>query len=195
MRYENKVMDALWSRHLWPETKPDIPFKEDGWFPKCNQEALKTCLSNATIIIELGSWLGLSTRWLLDNSKADVIAIDHWNGSTPSEKIPLLYETFLSNCWGYRNRLIPMRTTTLVGIEEVRKMGIKPNLIYVDAGHDYDSALADIKACLEFEHCILVGDDFNPNSWPGVVRAVWEEANNAGLDLRVHGSAWTIGAK
>lgn len=183
----------LFERHQWPDRKPDIPFNDKGWFPKCNQQMLARYLPGSGLVLELGAWLGLSTRWILTNSNAKVVTIDHWRPETVEEEkaVPLLYETFLSNCWAFKDRLMPLRDTTESGINQIKEMGLRPDVVYVDAGHDYESARRDILACADFG-CVMVGDDFNPNAWPGVVRAVWECAVGVHTDIIVHGSSWAV---
>ena len=195
MNQQEAIADLV-SKHPWPETKPDLPFNSSGWFPDCNQRVLAQHLSEKTkLVIELGSWVGLSTRWILDRApNATVMAIDHWQGNPATAEqplIPILYESFISNCWVYKDRLIPIRATTIEGIRMAKVRGLVPDLVYIDAGHDYESVQTDIKESISFG-CHLVGDDFNPNAWPGVVRAVWEESNNFGRTLEVSGSTWTI---
>lgn len=183
----------------WPDKKPDIPFNEGGWFPKANQSMLSRFLSDKTgIVVELGSWIGLSTRWILDKApKATVIAIDHWLGGKENAGdplLPVLHETFMSNCWAHKDRLVMLKMETLKGLDLLYDKKVHPDLFYVDAGHDYESAKGDVKKATRFK-CPLVGDDFNPNAWEGVVRAVWEEATEAERDLFVVGSAWCIPKK
>ena len=189
-------LKTLQAKYPWPSEKPALAFNDQGWFPQCNREMLSRFVSRDTkLIVELGAWLGLSTRWLLDHAlNAKVITIDHWKGdaATANEPVlPVLYETFVSNCWTYQDRLIAMRTTTLEGMDELMGLGLKPDLIYVDAAHDYDSAVQDIKKATNFG-CVMIGDDFNPNAWIGVVKAVWEESINECRDLAVHGNAWCM---
>lgn len=185
-------IDAIISK--WPDKKPDFPFDDRGWFPQANQDVLAGFLNtNTTLVIELGSWLGLSTRWILDHAhNAKVIAVDHWLGSeNTGEKEFNLYEKFLSNCWGYQDRIILVKQTTEVALPILTSVYSHPNLVYVDAGHDYKSASHDIRASMGF-NCTLVGDDFNPNTWGGVVKAVWEEAANFKRPLAVWGSCWSM---
>ena len=183
----------------WPEQKPDIPFNDGGWFPKCNRQLLSKLLSDKTsLVVELGSWIGLSTRWILDTApNAKVIAIDHWLGGKENAKdplLPVLHDTFISNCWSYKDRLVMLKMDTLKGMRLLLDNNVRPNVIYVDAGHDYESANADLKLATLFD-CPIVGDDFNPNAWPGVVRAVWERATDAERNLYVMASGWYMPRK
>jgi len=196
MSEQAEIIEKLASDHPWPIRKPDLGFNSSGWFPICNQNALRRFLNeNTKIVVELGAWVGLSTRWLTSQApNAKVITIDHWLGSPENKDdplVPILYEQFIANCWNYQSKIIPIRADTEIGIKKLKDSGLKPDLIYIDAGHDYKSAGRDLEACMDF-NCPLVGDDFNPNSWAGVVRAVWEEANNGQRMLQVKGSAWML---
>lgn len=101
------------------------------------------------VVIELGSWLGASTRHIAQLLPEDgiVYAVDHWLGSiehhTPSfsHYLPTLYEQFLSNVIhsGLEHKIFPVRMSTLEAVELFRNEGIQPDLIYVDASHDEDS--------------------------------------------------------
>jgi hypothetical protein len=130
---------------------------------------------------------------MLDNApNAVVIAVDHWKGSPENAGdpiIPVLYETFISNCWKYKDRLIPMRTNTADGLARLQALEIKPDVVFLDAAHDYESAMNDIRGCIPFR-CPIVGDDFNPISWPGVTQAVWKTAVEEGVKIVVWKSAW-----
>lgn len=187
------IIDDLKKQSPWV-SKPDFPFDDRGWFPRVNQETLLQFLNNDTkLIIELGSWLGLSTRWMLDRApNANIIVVDHWKGSPNTiEQEFNLYEKFLSNCWEYRDRIIVFRRETSSVLPYLLSLNLNPDLVYIDAGHDYESASRDIRFSIGFD-CTLVGDDFNPNAWAGVVRAVWEEAANYKRRINVWGSCWSM---
>jgi predicted O-methyltransferase YrrM len=148
------------------------------------------------LIVELGSFVGLSTRFLADLAPAaTIVAIDHWRGSeehfTDPKSIPvlpILYETFLANCWDYRERLIPMRLSSCEGLQAVAHYGLNPDLIFIDASHAYEEVKADIEAARRlFPRATLVGDDWD---WDGVRRAVREIEQRESLKLETHGVAW-----
>lgn len=177
-------ISIIQDKYKWPNQKPDVPENHRGfWVDNAgyNGPIIKERLGpSATIAVELGSWLGCSTKFILDKApNATVIAIDHWEGSAEHHRskwarhfLPTLYETFLVNMWNYRNRLIPMRTTTIDGLNELADNNISPDLIYVDASHEYDDVIADVKLCIErFPNAQIVGDDWN---WWRVNKAVKE---------------------
>jgi predicted O-methyltransferase YrrM len=148
------------------------------------------------IILELGSWLGRSTRWMAEQSpNAVVLAIDHWQGSvehhaTPEWRamLPTLYVTFIKNCWTLKDRVVPVRMDTVLGMQLVHRHAILPDLVFIDAGHDYVSARADLSNALGlFPHAILCGDDF---MWEGVARTVTEHVRSGIMRGFVKGNVW-----
>lgn len=198
----SEAIDELRHQYPWPLKRPSVPIDDHGWFGECNERMLGNFLDEHTeVVLELGSWLGKSTRFIAQRAKhATILTVDHWKGTTQitndapecAEKLPLLYETFLTNCWEYKARIVPMKTTTLEAIEEVRYYGIKPDVVYLDAAHDYDSVKAELGKCLDlFPDAIMVGDDFSPK-WDGVMRAVWEHAEDYCRGVAFASHAWAI---
>lgn len=193
----NDIVSQIRAEHgIWPDVHY-MPYTDGGWFLPCNAELCEDFIGTRTeCVVELGSWLGMSTRWLLQNTMphCHVIAIDHWKGSLENQSDPIvstIYERFLNNCMAYKDRLTPLRMDTVTGLELLKERGLKPDLFFVDAGHDYESAKRDITTCLEFG-CPIVGDDFNPVDWPGVTKAVWEIARDRNLKVQFKFKAWSM---
>lgn len=194
---DNPILHKL---DFWPEKKPGVKPVMQGMC--ANKEQLKKCLNNnIKIIVELGSWLGSSTQILLDLAKnACVISIDHWKGSAEHQSnpkysiLPILYETFLVNMWNYKNRLIPLRMSTLEGLELLHDLGISPDFFYVDAAHDYESVLKDLDKIYQYwPKAIITGDDWawNHKNWNFPVRrAVVDFANHHLLGIYAQGNFW-----
>jgi hypothetical protein len=189
---------------FWPKEKPSVPALRHGWFSEQNKVLLRRLLDdNTKCIIELGSWLGESTRFMLDHTRnALVFAIDTWKGGPDHQDpdsewfkmLPTLYQTFLVNMWEYRKRLIPMRTSTQIGLDVIYEDGLyKPDLIYIDADHSYDAVCADIERSYHhFPEALLVGDDWGWGHDLPVQRAVKDMAEKLGLKYHVEGGwAWT----
>jgi hypothetical protein len=205
VRFEKptKKLEGLKLSYPWPKDKPGLPFDDHGWFGWCHKAVLDVVLPrNSSIIVELGSWLGRSTRFMLEMSpQSTVIAIDHWKGdesihgvATEEElsKIPRLYDLFLSNCWAFKDRLIPVREDTVAGIFRVRQFLVTPAFIYLDANHTYESVKRDLKAIFDaFPKVCVAGDDYG-GKWEGVKTAVDEVARDQGLDVCNIAHAWTM---
>ena len=187
----------------WPTEKPNVPIDDHGWFT--NQSTLAKFLNpNIKVVVELGSWLGSSTRFILDYApNATVIAIDHWSdnikdygngGSTDAssddgiEKIGTLWETFLVNCWNYKNRLYPVRAYTQDGLKKLKNYNIIADVVYIDASHSYEDVMADITLSRKlWPDAQIVGDDY---IWESVRRAVHEYANKNGFKVVAEENCW-----
>ncbi len=193
---------------------PDVAPDEHGWFQSCNARLLKRVLGPQTkLLVELGSWLGKSARFMLRAAPgATIICIDHWRGSAehhaprqpiggtwkcPTEwadvngKLPRLHETFLRNMWPWRDRVVPLRGDTVTGLRELGRLRLAPDLVYIDAGHGYENVRADLRTALElFPAARIAGDDWI--YFEGVRRAVGELAQARGLEIVCEENAWML---
>lgn len=152
-------------------------------------------------VIEVGVWLGNWTLYvagfLPDNGK--IFAVDHWKGSPEHQQpgffentlLPTLYQQFLSNVifYGFTNKIIPVRMDSLQASAKLNNLKIKADLIYIDAGHDYNSVLNDIAAWYPLlnEGGVFCGDDWNLGDVSKAVRAYQTQK---GLRLCVEGEFW-----
>lgn len=197
-------MDINDLKKVWEMDKPAVKKDNHGWFFDGNERMLKKLLNgNMKNIVELGSWLGSSTRFILNNAKnANVFAVDHWsddikdygNGKGGSssdpgiEKIGTLWETFLVNCWDYQDRLIPVREYTDKGLDVINELNINVDLVYIDASHGYEDVLNDINKSLKyFPNATIIGDDWN---WGTVQQAVKEVAERENFKITVDKNCW-----
>jgi predicted O-methyltransferase YrrM len=184
----------------WPAEKPVVPAPPDrNWlFPAARQVLAQTLSAQTRLVVELGSWTGRSTRYIADLApQAKVVAVDHWEGSVEhaqdpelAEFLPHLYDTFLSECWDYRERIIPVRARSVEGLRRIRDAGLSPDLVYIDADHRYEAVVADLTATLDlFPDAVIAGDDWD---WDSVRSAVEAVVRERGLDVQPQGSAWSI---
>jgi hypothetical protein len=186
----------------WPATKPEVasPTEHAGWLGEGTDQALLSALSDRTqVVVELGAWLGTSTRFLAEKApNATVISVDHWQGSPEHRArpeyrsmLPTLYETFLALCWQHKDRVIPLRMSTLEGLRTVARFGIEPDLVYVDAEHSYEAVTSELELASElFPRARLVGDDFD---WRGVRDAAQNFARRTGQHVERFGTrGWMI---
>lgn len=197
-RFET-ALHSLRERFPWPMCKPviDIPQEHLGWCGEAAREVLEQELRKPTkLVIELGTWMGMSTRLIADYAPtAQVIAIDHWQGSPEhrlraewADLLPNLYEMFQALTWDFRDRVTPLRMTTLEGLQAVADAGLEPDLIYIDAEHSYEAVTAELDLCHHlFPQARLIGDDYD---CPGVNRAVNEFATRHGLKIESIGVDW-----
>lgn len=182
------AIDVLRARYPWPGKCPDVPANPDGWFCGENRAVLQRLAPGARIVLELGAWLGMSTRFIVDHTRGIVITIDHWRGSSEHQNRPelaTLWETFCRNAWDrHRDRLIPMRTTTLEGMRELADLKVSPDLVYVDASHETPLVIQDLTTAMElFPGAHIVGDDW---TWDSVRAAAQTVEQQTGRRLVSH---------
>ncbi|MFA6916657.1 MAG: class I SAM-dependent methyltransferase [Parachlamydiales bacterium] len=174
----------------------DLPFDGHGWFMNGDYIAATMSLYNPVIAIEVGAWLGSSTRFIAERLPAGgkLYAIDTWRGS-PNEplhlrdpRMPYLYQLFLSNVKhaNLTNVIIPVRMESL---EASKAMNVQADFIYIDASHDETNVYNDILAWYPHvkEGGVMCGDDWG---WVSVQRGVIRAANHLGKTVWGHGNFW-----
>lgn len=173
-----------------------LPFDNTGFFINERQiEALLKTRSFKTII-EVGSWLGMSTRFIAErvSPMSKVYAVDTWKGTLNEEchqkdpRLPHLYQLFLSNVRhaGLTEVIVPIRMESL---EAAKALDVQADLIYIDAAHDTASVYADIMAWYPHlvEGGVLCGDDWG---WESVRTAVIMGAQTLGKQIHADGYFW-----
>jgi hypothetical protein len=141
-------------------------------------------------VCEVGSWAGRSAI-ILAKAGATVTCVDTWEGSRDggtdkydrSRGTPL--EVFKRNTAGY-----PI--TAHVGRSPLAARDFDDHsfdIVYIDAEHDYDSVMADIKAWMPKAKHTIAGHDYHV--FEGVRKAV----KDSGLTPHVDGNVWkaTVG--
>jgi predicted O-methyltransferase YrrM len=185
-------IEELFSKYPFPSHLPGVA-GNDG--PDWNQQAKVNALGaivprDAKVLMEVGCFLGRSTRGIANLApNAKMICIDHWLGSiehhqNPSDQkyLPTLFETFIVNCWGYRDRFSIIRENSANGQEIVKNFGVTPDFIFIDGAHDYTSVLQDLTmASTFFPGAIIAGDDFQ---WDSVRDAVRSFEKNSGKQIK-----------
>lgn len=162
-----------------------------GWFSFSNlYTKMVNQLTNGSHIVEVGSWKGCSTAYLAveiinsgKNIKLD--AVDIWTGSetdptafnTDDEFMKYnrdIFELFKKNMEPVAHIVNPIRMPSI----EAAKLYADKSLdfVLIDADHAYDYVKSDILAWLPKikNGGLIAGDDYNPASFPGVVKAVHE---------------------
>ena len=138
-------------------------------------------------IVEVGSWKGKSTAFLLveawnKSPRIEIYAVDTWLGSEEHAgeeciKNGTLYDEFLANVKPVSRQLVPLRMTSLKGANFFPDQCL--DSVFIDAAHDYENLKADIAAWLPKvkKGGIIAGHDYMCG-WPGVDRAVAEAFNS-----------------
>lgn len=173
----------------FPNNRPHCREHKHGWLLETHIRVFSALITQSTrVIIELGCWYGSSSTWFAENfPNSTIYCIDLWDDNfilkddhymNPTDLLEehSLYPTFLANMWRYRDRVVPMRMQTTEALKLLKRYGIEPDVIYIDADHHYDAVKLDISTCLDlFPRAILIGDDYG--NYEDVRRAVHECAD------------------
>ena len=151
----------------------------EGWMWEDELQFLAEQAATHNLIVEVGSWMGRSTRALADNCPGKVLAVDTWKGSEEQQHRDLLQGKpkdwllmkFMENLSGVN--VYPYQLTSLDAAKEFEDEQF--DMIFLDAEHDYDNVKADILAWgnLLAPGGLLCGHDYQAGA-PGVIEAVNE---------------------
>jgi hypothetical protein len=169
-----------------------------GWHSQHPYLGRAIAETRPAIVVEVGVWKGASVVTMAKemqrlNLDAVVIAIDTWLGSSEHylwEKFipdldfesgyPRLYQKFAANIVneGLQDFVVPLPLDSINGFQLLKARDIRPDVLHIDAGHDYLSVMADLKAWWPQLNAggVLIGDDyFKPllgkGKWPEVRQA------------------------
>lgn len=205
----------------WPTNPSKLNELHHGWFRPGNVELLKAVSGIDNLcIIELGSWLGASTKFIIEkNPNAIVFAVDIWSNEyflsdTHYDKSQTrfaniinsnpIYDQFLANMQKYKYSetnidstvkgagLIPMKMDSLEALKILHEADIVPDFIYIDASHHYDYVVKDINMCLNlFPKAIIVGDDWDNIDVKRAVKFVMSQRGINNIYIR-NNTCWTF---
>ena len=184
--------------------KTILPFNGHGYFSTYSEYALSYLIKkfNCRQAIDLGSWLGASTRCIAKALPEDglVFAVDHWEESKGHDNLSrkdahktlaTQYEQFLSNgihC-GLSHKIVPRKMSTDYA---AKSMNITADLIFVDAAHGEEAIYNDISNWVPFlkENGIICGSNWMWNKDKGkysIQRAVKRYAKENKLYIETYG--------
>ena len=195
-----QVRELLFGVHDPYENLELLPPNNHGWASEDPAYKEFIDIVNPKLIVEVGTWMGGSaralTRTMLEKGEDDfeVVCIDtflgsfeHWDKTSYLMSLkngrPNIYEQFLSNTVyaGYQKWITPFPVDAQNGFLTFQKMNIVPDLVYIDAGHDYYSVVNDLSnwASILPNGGAIIGDDWHH---PPIKRAV---ADVFGMD-KIH---------
>lgn len=158
-----------------------------------------------SLIIEVGTWKGMSAMHMADIGKElgipdlEICCVDTWLGSpgvwTKKNEVadilkmkdgwPMLYFTFMKNVVerGHHDVITPMPMPSDMGYFVLKQRKVKADMIYIDAGHEYESCKRDLNLYIDLldDDGIMLGDDYE--TFPGVTEAAHEFADERGMEL------------
>lgn len=118
--------------------------------------------------LEIGSWEGRSTCWMLDNiltnTKSKITCIDSWGGGWEHQDLDMrkVEERFLSNIKENSHKVEVIKSSSKDGLISIQNRKNYYDFIYVDAGHTMLDVIQD--GILSFDllksEGILAFDDY-----------------------------------
>jgi len=183
MNTRQQILDQLFFGRdpLKDFPKERFPTDLQGWHSRHPYLARAIQEGRPKVVVEVGVWKGASVVTLAKeiqrlNLDAVVIAIDTWLGSAEhyKEKFiadmdfqfgqPQLYRKFLANICheGLTDFVVPLPLDSINAYELLKMRGVRPDVLHIDAGHDYASVMADLKAWWPVltPGGALIGDDY-----------------------------------
>lgn len=157
-----------------------------GWSsPELQGKLLEFILDTMTpksrvVMAEVGVYLGRGTAifdevFVSRGQDYKMEAIDHFEGSSEHKEgnsIPS-YDLALQNLTPILDKVALINSESIAASKKFKQNHF--DIVYIDASHEYENVLADIKAWFPKvkKGGFICGDDFS-GDWPGVVRAVNE---------------------
>lgn len=199
MTARREILDRLFfGRDPLKDFPAGRPTDLQGWHSQHPYLARAIAERKPRIVVEVGVWKGASVVTMAKEIKrlgldAAVIAIDTWLGSSEHylwEKFapdldfefgyPRLYHKFAANIVneGLADVVVPLPLDSINAFQLLKEKAIRPDVLHIDAGHDYHSVMADLRAWWPQLQPggVLIGDDYFKNflgmgKWPEVHQA------------------------
>ena len=197
----DEPLQRLASRYPWPQVCPKNPFDRRGWFAETHRQALMRFLpERPALILEIGSFLGASLRFMMEIRPGSFfISVDPFSivrHGPAGIRVHDFRDNFYVNCWNYRDRLIAVPKESADALPELRELGVRPDVVYIDGQHNYAAVLRDARLTLSLNpDALLIGDDYSdPESVAcGLQLAVKQLAQETGRELQiVDGHVWIL---
>jgi hypothetical protein len=173
------VPHELAQRVAWAEKIP-------GWMGHDELTWLAIQSSTRSSIVEFGSFKGRSAK-ALASTPGKLYCVDQFNHDNTEREFPRYMSADIQS-----KRVEMVRCKTWQADRWLRDRKIRPDMIFIDAGHDWRSVRDDIRMCQDLiaPGGLLCGHDFNPPEFPGVCLAVKELVPDYQLPLGSSGSIW-----
>jgi predicted O-methyltransferase YrrM len=156
-----------------------------GWMDLSELVYLAHLASKSSAIAEVGSWQGRSARAFADNTKGHIWCCDLWSDEQT------MFEFSKNHADTIGTKITRIRAASVEGARIMAEEGKTFDLVFIDAGHEYEDVKADILAWrpLLREGGVLCGHDLYADGpyWPGVLQAV----NELVVNYSVIGTIWT----
>lgn len=157
----------------------------DGWMTPLELSWLAQQATTKSTIIEVGCFVGRSTRALAEHALGVVYAVDPWSDSWHEsvtshagapldliQRYPVPMQAFLRHTWGLTNLFIYRGTLETLP-------HLRADMVFIDGDHSYDAVARDLDRAMVLltkperrRVGLLCGHDYLEPLWPGVSKAV-----------------------
>lgn len=156
-----------------------------GTFPDLFKKVIDDVAESEIIIVEVGSYKGLSAVTMADICKSKslnfkIVCVDTWLGSPEhieylDQSQQTLYKTFLKNVksMSHDDVIYPFPISSTQAAQYLKNKKVIADIIYIDAGHEYEAVKGDIEMYWDVlkPGGTMIFDDYG---WDGVKKAVDE---------------------
>lgn len=214
------VASLLYTVETWPytEVKPNNEtLFSMGWGSEDPNFEVVLHQTKPHLVVEVGSWLGASACHMasilqqmnLTPHDWEIVCVDTWLGSSEMWKdksdqtrygqlnlvkgYPSIYYQFIQNIVnsGWRSHITPCPMPSLQAARFLKSYDVHPDVVYLDASHDYEDVLADLRAWYPLTKDVIFGDDLY--TFMDVHKALEQFCNETGITYReVGGRQWVI---
>ena len=126
----------------------------------CELEWLQSRARGMRIIVEIGSYLGCSTRALATNPDTLVLAVDDWYGPRDAGLGPLEH----MHVWQGWARVGSLPNVLSLRMDHglLTPMRLHANMVFIDGAHDRESVERDIRSAIAVSDpgALICGHDF-----------------------------------
>ncbi len=171
------------------------------WFTSHAQEWLSRIDAQCIRALEVGSYEGRSTLWLLENllvhPSSSIVCIDSWDGEDKTLGTATISARarFEHNVSPHKNKVTQRVGKSLKLLAEANIRGEQFDLIFIDGDHEGLSALTDILLGwpLLLSGGWLVFDDYRWDS--PLLRSQPHHAWDAFVSVKPEGLKWEVGGR
>lgn len=178
---------------LISELKPKLIIEVGTWKGASAIQMASICRDFGldTKVVCVDTWLGALEFWTDKKDKDRYLSLKLKNG------YPQVYYQFLGNViyTNHQDRIIPFPQVSEIAARWFKQNNVKPDLIYIDASHDFNDVQRDLHAYNYLnKDAVIFGDDYN--TWEGVrggVDSAWRMFyQGMGYKLETRYNNWII---
>lgn len=178
----------------------------ENWFTFPNlYRSMVEKFPSGSRFVEVGVWKGKSAAFMCveirnSNKIIDFTCVDHWNGSIEHQEknaheLPDLYDIYTENMTPVKGLYRDLKIPSLQAAATFEDESL--HFVFIDASHEYDDVVADIKAWLPKmkKGGVIAGHDCYPNNpyFGGVYRAVCDTLGEG--NFKVSEDCWIYEVK